>query len=509
MRGKNRKLTLFLMLTVITVITRISYLSDPKHIIDGDEAIVGIMAIETANLEYFPGFFHGQQYGFSTLEVLPAALLFKIFGVSDLALRISILCLFILCVRFFYLYLRRELNGELPAIAGCMMLILMPAMIPWSMKARGGYVTALLCTTILLYLTDRHTLTTSKKQWFTAGVVAAVPYFAQPLFLLAVLPVLSYRIITHLKTGSYYIVFSLIPFFAVLKWWSLQNNAGYIADPLGDWNSEVFYNLYEVFSVVFSGYFYLNDAFSSPQWVYYFAVFTISITIILLIINFLRRSANDTSPILLLWFCGFVLTALLLCFAQPFGLDDRGGAHLPYRYGLPAVLIFCVMFAYGIRALHKRHGIAVLSIVVLTGIISSFSMKSYPYTWWMNGNNSRQKFIEYITAIEQMPGNCAFVTEPMFQHHIRFYSELDIHVRSLSIVERYPDEVSAVSDALFQNNPTIVTGLYGFHLGMDLHPHYNQNLTYIYGRDSTPLYFIVQNPPVEMLQASGFEFTTR
>jgi hypothetical protein len=497
------------MLTAITVITRISYLSDPKHIVDGDEAIIGIMAIETANLEYFPGFFHGQQYGLSTVEVLPAALFFKVFGVSDLALSVSILCLFILTVWFLYLYLRRELNSDLPAIAGCIMLILIPAMIPWSMKARGGYATALLCSTILLYLTDRHTITTSKKHWFTAGVVAAVSYFAQPLFLLSILPLLSYRVITRLKTGSYYIVFSLIPLSAALKWWSLQNNAGYIANPLGDWNSEVFYSLHDVFSVVFSGYFYLNDAFSAPQWVYYFAIFTVTGTIILFIINFIRSSAQSTSPILLLWFCGLIITALLLCLAQPFGLDDRGATHLPYRYGLPAVLIICVMFAYGIRSLHKKLGVAVLSIIILTGVISSFSMKNYPYTWWMNGNNSRHKFLEYITYMESLSGNCAFVTEPMFQHHIRFYSELKIHVRSMSLVERYPDEVRTVSDALFQTNPTIVTGLYGFHLGMDLHPHYNQNLTYIYSKDSTPLYFVVHNPPAEMLQSCGFEFSSR
>ena len=58
---------------------RFPRLFSPNHILDGDEAILGLMAWQAALGRDIPVFFWGQSYGFSLLETLPAALAFRLF----------------------------------------------------------------------------------------------------------------------------------------------------------------------------------------------------------------------------------------------------------------------------------------------------------------------------------------------------------------------------------------------------------------------------------------------
>ena len=57
------------LLVGLSVLSRYLILIDPNLILDGDEAIIGLMARLLLDGELFPTYFIGQQYGLSTFEV--------------------------------------------------------------------------------------------------------------------------------------------------------------------------------------------------------------------------------------------------------------------------------------------------------------------------------------------------------------------------------------------------------------------------------------------------------
>ena len=67
-------LAALLLLSVVLLLLRVPYLFSRHYVLDGDEAILGLMAWHAAQGLELPVFFWGQSYGFSHLEVLPAAL---------------------------------------------------------------------------------------------------------------------------------------------------------------------------------------------------------------------------------------------------------------------------------------------------------------------------------------------------------------------------------------------------------------------------------------------------
>jgi len=120
--------------------------------LDGDEAIMGIMAKHISSGTAFPVFFYGQTYGLSMLEAYAGALFFSIFGISTVSLHSSILFLWILGVICFCLASRRLFPPIGFWIFG-LALAVNPAWLEWSFKARGfyvgGFLTAGLCTYLL------------------------------------------------------------------------------------------------------------------------------------------------------------------------------------------------------------------------------------------------------------------------------------------------------------------------------------------------------------------------
>lgn len=120
--------------------------------LDGDEAIVGLMGKHLMELKEFPLFFYGQNCGFSLLEAGSAAFFFKLFGLSDVSLKLSALFIWTWGVVFMFLTLKNFIKSNRIAFVLICMFIFCPAWAVWSMKARGGYVTAFLAFSILTWI---------------------------------------------------------------------------------------------------------------------------------------------------------------------------------------------------------------------------------------------------------------------------------------------------------------------------------------------------------------------
>lgn len=178
-------------LTVVAVVSRLPQLTSPHLLLDGDEAILGLMAKHIAEGREVPLFFYGQTYGLSAIEAAVGAIAFRMAGVGDIPLKLAMLAIWVVGVIGLYVAMARLL-GPRRAFWGTVLFVLLPAWSIWSMKARGGYLTAFAATAwlwcALLAVRDRPRRLT----WSLAGGLTAVIFLAQRLWLPGVVPVVAW-----------------------------------------------------------------------------------------------------------------------------------------------------------------------------------------------------------------------------------------------------------------------------------------------------------------------------
>jgi hypothetical protein len=129
-------------LTVIiflTLATRIVYLTTEQgRILDSDESVFGLMALKIAALKEFPLYCWEAQYA-GTLVSYIGAVLFKIFGVGALQLRLAMLP-FSLVVTVLFYGIYRKLFSSSVAFLAVLYLIFSPLLVlQYTMAALGGY----------------------------------------------------------------------------------------------------------------------------------------------------------------------------------------------------------------------------------------------------------------------------------------------------------------------------------------------------------------------------------
>ena len=148
--------------------------------LDGDESVVGLMSLHALQGKGLALFFYGQNYGLSGLEVLSGALGFSLLGVSAGALRAAVLLLWALGGAFLVAAAAR-LGTRASAWWALVLMASCPAWLEWSMKARGGYVTAFLFFSASLWLAAR-LRGRGGWPWLLLGACCTVVLFAQALW---------------------------------------------------------------------------------------------------------------------------------------------------------------------------------------------------------------------------------------------------------------------------------------------------------------------------------------
>jgi hypothetical protein len=139
-------------LVVVGVGLRLAVIASPLGEIDGDEAVVGLMARHIAFTGERPVFYWGQPY-LGSLEAFSAAPLFGAFNSSTPLLKL-VPTTYSLAFLVLSGLLARELFGLGAGLATAAYLALPPAMwAVWSTKARGGYAELLCLGEALLLVT--------------------------------------------------------------------------------------------------------------------------------------------------------------------------------------------------------------------------------------------------------------------------------------------------------------------------------------------------------------------
>lgn len=146
---------IFWLLIVALLATKLIALFTFAHWADADECVVGIMAKHILEQGVHPFYYYGQNYaGGGSIEAHTAAVFYQLFGMSGYTLKLAAL-VYTLAGAIVLYGLTVRLADKRTAFFALLIYILMPGLIEWGLKTRGGYVTMLPLVSAILWVGDR------------------------------------------------------------------------------------------------------------------------------------------------------------------------------------------------------------------------------------------------------------------------------------------------------------------------------------------------------------------
>src|SRR5919204_2227240 len=187
-------------LLLVGLAARLAVIGSQLGEIDGDEAVVGLMARHIAFLGERPVFYWGQPY-LGSLEAFSAAPLFRVFDSSTLALKL-VPTAYSLGFLWLSALIARRLFGDGPALATAAYLAMPPSMwAVWSQKARGGYAELLFLGEVLLLATLWLAARPSVRGALVWGLLGGLAFWTHLLAVVYLLPCLVYVGLIRLRRG--------------------------------------------------------------------------------------------------------------------------------------------------------------------------------------------------------------------------------------------------------------------------------------------------------------------
>jgi hypothetical protein len=180
----------------VGVALRLAVIASPLGEIDGDEAVVGLMARHIAFLGERPVFYWGQAY-LGSLEAFSAAPIFRLFDSSTLLLKL-VPTAYSLGFLALSAAVARRMFGTAPALATAAYLAVPPAMwAVWSTKARGGYAELLCLGEALLLVTLVLARSPGRRLALVWGILAGVTFWTHVLAVAYLMPAVVFLILAH------------------------------------------------------------------------------------------------------------------------------------------------------------------------------------------------------------------------------------------------------------------------------------------------------------------------
>jgi hypothetical protein len=472
---------------VLLALARFPYLASPNYILDGDEAILGLMARHLTQGRELPVFFYGQNYGFSLLEVVPAAAAFALFGSGPLVLALAMLGLFLVGLLFWERALAHLAGSRAWGRTLALTLGLLPVWIVWSTKARGGYLSAFALVGVAAWLLSRDRF--SRGDAVLTGLVVGAAFQAQPLWVPGLLPMLVLPVLTErarpariglalAATGA--MIFALGAL-------SGQFDGAWGPAVLLGFSTEGVLVLPTKLFQMFGGFFYLGDVFAPPLLVgavaalctlAYFGV------MVLLGAHAVRHRCGTSA---LLGFCLLLGVAPLIFLTR-----------VPPRYLIAASVYLAVGMAAWIGLQARPFGgpgrtVAVSWIVLL--VASSLQMGALRTHAAATGSDAELELERLVETLEANDVQAVYSLHGLLQWQITFYSGESIPARYRYAVDRYPPLIARVDSIRAAGGRTALVG------PARMLPAGLEEAVYPVGSD----YFALPDPPDRMLRLFGFE----
>jgi hypothetical protein len=446
-------------LVVAAGVSRVPQLTSPHLLLDGDEAILGLMAKHLAEGRDAPIFFYGQAYGLSFFEVAAGAVAFRLAGVGHVQLKLAMLAMWLVGVIAMFTALAR-LMGPRRALWASLVFALLPAWAVWSMKARGGYLTAFAATALLWNVLVSLRERPSAASWSLAGAFTALIFLAQRLWLPGVLPMVGWLLARQrrLEFGLWYAAGIAAVFAAVIAMTgaSLQM---LIDAPRGRsadlWRSLPFF-LQQVYTHL-TGSYYLWTAIDPGPLTALIAWLWYGLLVALMIVQAWRivfRRVLPMSHVL----CLSVLATLIATWVLVSAPEPR--FLLPVGALLVAwVAVEAVNLAPRLRVPDWSRAAVGGSLIAL-GALSQVEFANYAYLWNRpdDGVSERDRLQRAIDYLDSHRVRHVFSTNGLLQWQVMFYSGEAITARYTSESDRYPSFVADVDRALAAGEAVAVMG---------------------------------------------------
>jgi hypothetical protein len=495
--SRQRVLTAFIALAWLGVILlRLPYLFGPQYLLDGDEAVLGLMAWHTAQGRELPVLFWGQSYGLSLLEVVPASLIFRVAGPVPIVLPLTMLMLYLAALPFYARAFERLSGSAAWSRLLCLAMAVQPVWIIWSLKARGGYMTAFALFGVLLWLLVRGPL--SWRGWLGVGLVQGLLFLAQPLWLVMSLPLLGLGVRTDPPANRVRAWLAPLVALAAAALSTLLMRVAF-APTHPSWNPRVFegFELARLISFpielyrMFTGFFYLRWIQPAPAPVAAAALLAALLFfagLAGLLLEFVRtrkRSALVVALALLLT----ILPTVLLQTQVP-------------RYLLQSsVLLFVALAAWiGIRGIHFTGHLRFAALLAVAAIgLASLNMRSLRYHPTAV-TDAETDLLGLIRTLQSNDVKGVYSVSGLLHWQILFYGQEEIPARFIYL-DRRPEYLADVNAARGTGARTALVGTIPGTGATDLlNSQFRDRVVRVGER-----FFVVYDPPDAMLQAFGFE----
>lgn len=445
-------------IVLIAVISRIPQLVSDKLILDGDECVVATMAKHLMQGSDFSLFFWGQSYGFSFVETVSIIPFYVLLGYSTLAVKLAMLSLWIAGTIYLYKAIQKlPGNNDRLTFILILILILSPAWGIWSMKARGGYLTAYTLSSLALYIIFRRE-EVSRSTAIICGILTMLVYESQMLWLTGLLPLVLFQLIRS-KGIMNFIFFAMSVMAGVIffHYYKLQLSNYYqmhifYPDTMIDKLQRIPKYLYvSQHGRYFFGYLNSPNLFNAA-----FAIAAVIIMILLPMAGLYYLVKRQRNALLFILSTIFVPVLLVATFfttdIQPrFLLPMTGYALIAIKLLnniAPGVLLKIKLSVYGFLGCGIVSMITLYNFYFLDSTIASLDLLI---------NKLKSEGVYYV-----------FCTDGMLEWQINFYSDEKVIARSRWLLGRYPPFNDRVDEALDNGAPVAVMGYKDVYDGMRL-----------------------------------------
>jgi hypothetical protein len=466
-------------LCAVAVSLKILLLLTSQSAVDGDEAILGLMALHIQRGVSSPLFFYGQSYDAGAgVFAHAAAAAFAIGGVSGLSLKLVALSVW-LGMALLAGGVLREWMGWRAAAYGVALILWAPTSVEWAMKARGGYMLSVIFSLMTLAgasrtrdssppepaveqaLETKPLRPSSPGRWrrlasaLTIGACGAAAVWAQPTALplvgVVVLCVVAESLVKRDVASAAVIVagaiaVSIVPLAVVSassSSWSWQA----LADADGHRNPALLFG--SVLPALFTP--ELDAAYPpAPSWVATVGSLWLGAVAGAFVLALLGR-LRGVIPCHLRRPSALLLASMA---SAPLAFFLVDSSYARPRHILSLYPIACILVA-GVVELWRRHtardhSVGVLAVLILSGAAVHVESLGPPTIHGAGEQEWRQPaaFVEQMIAdLDRHQVECVFSESPMFQWNLMFASNERIAARWITAQDRWPPYVERVNRA--------------------------------------------------------------
>lgn len=451
---KNKDLLIIGIIIFLNILPRLIYVFNNGFFIDGDEAIFGTMIRNTLNNGHWPLFFYGQNYGFVFFEVLLSSIISFFFGINIFSMKIAMLIFWIISMIISYFIGKKIFASRCWAFLSVLLVSFIPVWFDWATKARGGYLTALLFSNIIILLA------LSKKniiRIITISLSLLLVYYAQPLWLIVVAPFIVFYFLKDFKF-KYTAIFAAFSFLFWLLYHSLLlafNFSYQLQNKLGA--EQIIHNVKNIFtnySISYSGRFFYAASLKMNYISILDSGIFIGILMFVIFYNFYLLFRNKISKISVT----FLFSVVLYIFFMLFYND----VEFAYRYLLPVFIPSIFLIVLTVVQLPKLKLKKYLYMFLVVYAIFSLICGIYSYNYIYPQINDGYTEVERIESLGGFLQNnnikCVYALDWIISQYINYFMP-NISNRYQNIDSRRPQDSINV-DFYQQSNECALVGLW-------------------------------------------------